>query len=264
MADQPGGVVADTATDSGTNVPRLPPAYRLVVLDPGSDPRSHAIELARNDADDGTLVWTAPRNDAGADDDFRVALVLYPESSLVDSCQLLYVAMLGVGDALGVLLEPGNELIYVWPDKLVLNSGEVARFSLDHAPPDDTGQIAWVVVGMRVRVASADDGTFVDTSVLREEGWPDASADALLDQFARHFLLWVNRWLDEGFEPIRAMWMRHCADVGQAVEVALKDGAAQGELVDLDGEGSLVLRGDDDKSTTLQVALTPSIDKAAV
>ena len=56
------------------------------------------------------------------------------------------------------------------------------------------------------------------------------------------FLAWVNRWLDEGFAPVRKAWLNHAAHKGEEIEVRLHDEILKGVFDDLDEEGHLLLK----------------------
>ena len=99
----------------------LPPAYRLVRLDRVGSTNDEAKRLAREGAEDGTLVWateqTAGRGRRGRiwaspPGNLYLSLVLRPEGSPAQAAQLSFVAALGLGEALGTLAPPLVELRY--------------------------------------------------------------------------------------------------------------------------------------------------------
>jgi BirA family biotin operon repressor/biotin-[acetyl-CoA-carboxylase] ligase len=240
--------------------PRLPAAYRLVTVPSGTDARAAAADLARAGTDDGTLVWAPPKAEAeGADTNLTFALALYPESDVSAASQLVYVLALGLADALGVVVSPGNEVFFEWPDKVLLNSGRVATITLDYPAPAEDGHLEWVILGSTVHIAGATSGTIVDTAVLRDEGWPEATATELLPHVARHFLLWVNRWLDDGFEPIRNAWLRRTVSVETDVEVPLSGSRVAGKFLDIDEDGRMVLRARNNRRCLIAISQTPLV-----
>lgn len=237
---------------------QLPAAYRLVTLAAGADARARAASLAREGADDGTLVWPRPGAKAeGFEANLVLALVLYPESGLGPASQLAYVMGLALADALGVVLSPGHDVFFEWPGNVMLNSGKVAAVTLDYPDHEEGDDVSWVVLGATVNVAGATGGSVVDTAILRDEGWPEATAAELLPHVARHFLLWVNTWLDDGFEPIRATWLRRTLAVGAEVEVPIGTSRAAGKFLEIDGDGRMVLRARNNRRRSIELRQTP-------
>ena len=237
--------------------PQLPAAYRLVTLAAGADARARAASLAREGADDGTLVWSRPEEKAeGLEANLAIALVLYPESGLGPASQLAYVMGLGLADALGVVLSPGNEVFLEWPGNVLLNSGKVAAVTLDYPDHEKDDGVSWVVLGATVNIAGATSGTVVDTAILRDEGWPEATAAEMLPHLGRHFLVWVNTWLDDGFEPIRTTWQQRTLAVGTEVEVPLGASRAAGKFVEIDSDGCMVLRARNNRRRRIELCQT--------
>jgi biotin-(acetyl-CoA carboxylase) ligase len=236
---------------------QLPPAFRLAIIDAGDDVRLAAAAMARQPTDDGTLVWAPPGDDkAGSDDNLRFALVLYPESDLLSASQLVLVTALGLADGLGVVLPGGSQVTFEWPGVLLLNGGRVAEITLDYPAAADAGSADWVVVGANLYISRPPGSSLLDTATLRDEGWPEATAAEVLKVFGRHFLSWVNRWQDDGFDPVRRVWLGRTTLVGQAVEIALEKSLAGGTFVDLDGDGRLVLEAKNGRRRKIEIRQT--------
>jgi BirA family biotin operon repressor/biotin-[acetyl-CoA-carboxylase] ligase len=51
----------------------------------------------------------------------------------------------------------------------------------------------------------------------------------------------VNRWLDDGFAPIRQSWLNHAYGLGEAIGVELARERLEGRFKDLDENGTLIL-----------------------
>jgi len=225
---------------------RLPPIYRLVAVGRTKSAAAEACRLAKRGADPATLVCARRR------DLLDCAIVLHPERTLAESRLVIYVAGLGLGDALGVVVPPGVDVTYRWPNAIEANLGTVARLV---APPDArAGDVPdWLVLRAEAALGPKADSPppagFETT--LAAEGAPVAP-DALLDAYARHFLAWLNRWLGDGFAPIRAMWLRHSAVHGETVRLAVGGRGLRGVFRDIADDGALLLEG---PKSTRRVAL---------
>jgi BirA family biotin operon repressor/biotin-[acetyl-CoA-carboxylase] ligase len=70
---------------------------------------------------------------------------------------------------------------------------------------------------------------------------PACGTEALLEAFARHFLNWVNRWLEDGFGPVRQAWLGHAQGLGETITVRLETESLEGTFHDLGPDGILLL-----------------------
>lgn len=234
----------------GPGRPRLPPAYRLVALDKVASTNDEAMRLAREGAEDGTLVWareqTAGRGRQGRvfaspPGNLYLSLVLRPDCRLSEAVQLGFVAGLAVGDAIGSVAPPMLEITYKWPNDVLLNGRKVSGILLESSAAPD-GDLAFLILGVGVNVRSHPEDTAFPATNLRFEGaQPSLDEVAVLGAFARHFLSWTNRWLEDGFEPIRRAWLNHARGKGEAIQVRLPSETLSGTFHDLDATGALIV-----------------------
>lgn len=241
---------AATANPAAPDRPRLPPAYRLVALDEVDSTNEEAKRLAAAGAEDGTLVWarsqTAGRGRRGRSWDspagnLFLSLVLRPDCGPAEAAQLGFVAALGVGDGVGSVAPPLIEVRYKWPNDVLFNDRKGAGILLESQLLPDGG-LDWLVLGVGVNVkAYPKDSDFPATSLQFEGAPPGLSEVALLEAFGRHFLSWTNRWLVDGFAPIRRAWLAHAYGLGEVITVNLPRESLRGTFRDLDQDGVLLL-----------------------
>lgn len=230
--------------------PHLPPAYRLVAHESLSSTNEEARRLAQEGAEDGTLVWAREQSQgrgrrgrdwASPRGNLYLSLVLRPDCSLADAAQLGFVAALGMGDAIGSVVPPLIEVVYKWPNDLLVNGRKAAGILLESQGAQDTA-CDWLVLGIGVNVASFPGETEFPATSLHYEGCPaDVTEVMLLEAFGRHFLGWVNRWLEDGFAPVRKAWCNHAYRLGEEIEVRLPQESLSGTFQDLDETGALIL-----------------------
>ncbi|MGQ0664295.1 MAG: biotin--[acetyl-CoA-carboxylase] ligase [Pseudomonadota bacterium] len=233
-----------------TAAPRLPPAYRLIARAALDSTNEEAKRLARAGAEDGTLVWareqSAGRGRSGRrwvspPGNLYCSLVLRPDCPPAAAAQLSFVAALGVGGGLGAIIPPLIELRYKWPNDVLLNGRKAAGILIEAEPAQGGERLDWMVLGVGVNVASHPEGTdFPATSLAFEAGIPFRCED-VLEAFARHFQSWVNRWLEEGFAPVRREWTKRAKGIGEKITVRLARERLSGTFVDLDADGALLL-----------------------
>ncbi len=230
--------------------PRLPPAYRLVAVDQAESSNDEAKRLADEGADDGTLVWVKNqsggrgrqgRNWESLSGNLTFSLILRPEVPLTEAAQLSFVSALGVGDGIGSVAPPLVEIQYKWPNDVLFNDRKGCGILLESKSASD-GSLEWLIVGIGINVRSFPRDLDPPATSLHFEGAPpDLDAVAVLEAFSRHFLTWTNRWLEDGFAPIRAAWLRHAKGVGETIQVRLPQETLSGTFKDLDEGGALLL-----------------------
>ena len=124
--------------------------------------------MALEGADDGTLLWVA------RDDRLDCAVILHPDEVLERAALVTYVAMVGLREALGVVVPPMTEVTYTWPNRIEANGGGVAAIGLELPKGAAAGSVPdWMVVFARVAVtAQPAGGSDAEPGVttLREEG----------------------------------------------------------------------------------------------
>ncbi len=219
---------------------RVPSVYRLVAVARADDVAETARTLATGGAEDGTLVW-APHE--GADrtaTDFVCAVVLRPECEVETAVQLAYVGALGLVEALGVLLPP-SPLTIAWPGTLVLKDAHIAEVRLETAPDGADGEGNWVLLLVRVHIGLRRPQDLKRLTSLCDEGCSDATGKDVLEAFARHFASWADRWLDDGFDPVRTSWMNRAEGVGTEITVPVGGAELTGTFIDVDAVGRLEL-----------------------
>jgi BirA family transcriptional regulator, biotin operon repressor / biotin---[acetyl-CoA-carboxylase] ligase len=237
------------APDRGAEV-KLPPAYRLISLDSVDSTNDEAIRLAEAGAEDGTLVWareqTKGRGRMGREfvsprGNLYLSLVLRPDCDIAAAAQLSFVAALAVGDGIGSVVPAMLEITYKWPNDVLLNERKVSGILLESKTAPGGG-IDWLVLGVGINVASYPEDTEFPATSLHFEGTPRSVTEVeVLQAFSRHLLTWINRWLDDGFAPVRQKWLSHAHGKGEIIEVRLPKETLSGTFADMDKDGVLLL-----------------------
>jgi BirA family biotin operon repressor/biotin-[acetyl-CoA-carboxylase] ligase len=232
---------------------RLPPAYRLVVLDSVDSTNEEAKRRARAGAEDGTLVWARTqahgrgrggRRWTSPPGNLYLSIVLQPDCAPARAAQLSFVAALGAGAALGQVMPPMAEVKYKWPNDILLNGRKAGGILLE-TESVARDRLEWLVLGVGINVAEHPADAAYPATSLRNEGAEDVTVEMVLEAFARHFLSWVNRWVDDGFEPVRLAWRGEARGIGGPVAVRLPEAELAGTFEDIDADGALLLRGPD-------------------
>jgi BirA family biotin operon repressor/biotin-[acetyl-CoA-carboxylase] ligase len=226
--------------------PRLPPPYRLVRYDTVGSTNDEAKRLARQGAEEGTLVWaleqTAGRGRRGhtwvsPPGNFYVSLVLRPDCPIDRAAQLGFVAALAVADALSGSLDG---LAYKWPNDVLVHGRKIAGILLESELGD--GEIPkFVIVGVGINLISSPRDTEFPATSIAEEGLRPVSPSHALEEFARYFHVSERRWREDGFAPIRLAWRARAMSLGEPIRVQLEAATLHGRFLDIDQHGALML-----------------------
>lgn len=225
----------------------IPTAFTAVEVAPDRDATETARTMAADGAEPGTLVWAA------RDDRVDCAVVLAPEAPLRDSLPVSYVLMVGIGDALGAVLPPVIAVTFGWPDRILVNGATAGgiRVSVPDACSDDAVP-DWMVAGVTIALKHdrADEGGHQPgCTTLEDEGCGAVGAIALLESFSRHLLYWIDRWLEEGFAPVKTAWLSRAAGYGPNEGMETSGAWSRRTLLRLQNDGSIRYAEGDQEST---------------
>jgi biotin-(acetyl-CoA carboxylase) ligase len=176
----------------------LPPPFRAIALREAGNAFAHAIAIA--DAEGaGTLVHV------GRFDLAEFALVLEPEETLRTVRRVFYAGMSALADALAAHAPPEKPISFEWPDAILVNGGLVGGGRLAWPAAAAGDEIpSWLVFGAMIRVTMGDEvaGDHAVGTALEEEGFDDLGSGRLVESFARHFMVALDAWHEQGFGEI--------------------------------------------------------------
>ncbi|MBL3702272.1 DUF4444 domain-containing protein [Sulfitobacter sp. BDSS02] len=218
----------------------LPP---LLVGEPasGADPMARARALAAQGCDGGTLVHDIQP------DRLRASLIVAPEVPLADAMAMLPICAVGFQNALGALAPPEVAVHLTWAGDILVNGACCGAFRVAGSTQDPNAVPDWLIVGLdlTIQLEADNPGLSPDKTSLYEEGCADIDPVLLCEAWARHTLVWINRWTEEGNAPVHADWVPLLDGVGKPVT---QDGY-QGEFLGVDEKFGMLIR--DDETTQL-------------
>ncbi len=208
----------------------LPPPFRAVALREVGDAFAHAMRIAA-DAGAGTLVHV------GRFDLAEFAVVLEPEEPLRTARRTLYAGLTALADALAVHAPPQRSISFDWPDAVRIGGGLVGGARLAWpARADEDAPPLWLVFGAVIRtVAMGGQESRLRplSAALDEEGF-DLGSDRLIETFARHLMVAVDAWQQDGFGEVARGYLSRVAP-------------EKGVRHDIDDNGDLLVRYVDKK-----------------
>ncbi len=218
------------------DAPTFPPLLTGIPVPARTDPLQKALAAAQtgDEVEPGTIHY------AENDGTFRVALTLAPEEPAGDAVRVTFAVMLGLADALGALAPPEVAVHFDWPFGVKVNGAHCGdiRVALDTRDPQ--AEPDWLIVAIDLAVAIEPGrvpGVQLDRTTLHDEGCGEITVPALIESWARHSLVWIRRYLDDGIDPVLAAWKVKCDGVGEEVPTA-----GGGTFMGLDPNGGMLLR----------------------
>jgi BirA family biotin operon repressor/biotin-[acetyl-CoA-carboxylase] ligase len=240
------------STDTEHESPQLPPHYALIRLAHVDSVMREAARRANDGAEEGTLIWATEQGDARTQRGHRwysppgnlyCSLILRPDFPNARCGQLAYVAALSAGSALAELLTPMTGLRYGWPCDLFINELRAGQIMLAASGPG-SDPYEWLALGVMINVALHPPNPEPEEfNSVHASGAAEVTVAQLLEDFARYFLHWINRWAEDGFGPIGEQWQMRANDVGEDLEVGIGEQSLRGTFVEVDEEGRLLMLG---------------------
>lgn len=231
------------------SAPSFPPLLSGQPVTGAISPFDKARAMAALGCDAGTIVHNVTPAE------LRAALVLAPEVPLAQAMAMLPACGVGFQNALGALGPPEVAVHLDWAGGIRVNGARCGRLRAAAGTRDPAALPGWLVIGLEVPVAMATDrpGERPDETALLEEGCAEVDPVTLLEAWARHTLVWIARWEDEGPRPLHAEWRGLAWGMGEEIT---REGRT-GTWLGMDEAFGMLLR---DGETTHLIPLTTVLE----
>lgn len=203
---------------------RFPPLMAGVAVKGADDPFETACAMAVCGCDGGTVVHNVQA------DRLRAAIIFAPEVTTEDAMAMLPLCGVGFQNALGALAPPEVAVHLGWDGGIRVNGAHCGRLRVAAAEADTDQVPDWLIVGLEVPIlqTASDPGENPDVTALYDEGCAGIDPAHLLESWARHCLVWINRWSDEGNAPLHVAWSGLLQGTGETATRAGKNGTFLG------------------------------------
>jgi biotin-(acetyl-CoA carboxylase) ligase len=186
---------------------QLPPGFQLLTLREVGDAFAHATANAA-DLGAGALVYV------GRFDLAEFALVLEPDEPLRTARRTFYAGMAALADALAAHAPPEKPMRIDWPDGIRVDGGLVGGGRLASAEGSEDEPPDWLVFGAMIRTVAmgeGEPGLRPLVSALEDEGFDDLGSGRLVESFARHFMVGLDAWQEQGFGAVAKSYLAYLA-----------------------------------------------------
>ncbi len=182
----------------------LPPPFRAIALREVGDAFAHAVAVAEREGA-GTLVHV------GRFDLAEFAVVLEPDEPLRTARRAIYAGMAALADTLAAHAPPEKPIAIAWPDTLLVDGGLVGGGRLTWpADAKENEPPSWLVFAGMIRtvaIGENEPGLNPLAAALADEGFVDLGSGRLVESFARHLMVAIDAWQQDGFAEIARSYL---------------------------------------------------------
>lgn len=222
----------------------------IVYLDSTTSTMDAAFRLGFEGAREGTVVaaehqtkgkgrmgrvWCSPKGQG-----IYLSVILRPSVPASETAQLTLLSAVAVSEA--IKKAAGIQTSIKWPNDLLIQGKKTAGILTELSAEMD--RVHFVVIGIGINVNTPLSALPPQATSLKHETRREISRVELVQEVLRFLDAWYGRLNKEGFLPIVRRWKELSLTLGHRVRVADSDGFVEGEAIDLDEHGGLVLRND--------------------
>lgn len=205
----------------------------------------------------GDLAWSDDL------DQLHFALVLEPETGRAHCPEILFAAMVAIGDSIGALGPPELAVTYRWPSIILVNEAQIGFADLEISGTAQDDVPDWMILSiqlaLRPKRGAPEPGMSREATTLWEEGCADLSRPVLLESMSRHIVNLIHGWSEDGFASIHEQWWGRRSETGTLADGAVQSvGEAKGTLIGLDETGNALIKSDDE---TRSVAVADALGR---
>jgi BirA family biotin operon repressor/biotin-[acetyl-CoA-carboxylase] ligase len=197
------------------------------------------------EAGEATPLWImAARQTAGrgrrgrawdmAEGNLAATLLLRPEASQAITGQLSFAAALAAAEMVQHFA-PGAAVTVKWPNDVLTEGRKIAGILLE-------GGKDWLAIGIGVNLAHHPEGMAFPATSLPQLGIAPPSCDQAIGLLAARFAHWYDAWMENGFEALRAAWLKRASGLGAPITARLPHETRAGVFEGIDASGALLLK----------------------
>ncbi|MBL4739536.1 MAG: biotin--[acetyl-CoA-carboxylase] ligase [Sneathiella sp.] len=231
----------------------LPPFFSLSAFDTIGSTNEYARELADQGAIEGQLVWSRVQEQGvgrrgrewtSPEGNLYCSLLIRPDCTAAEGAKLSFLVAVALHKTLHEFLPMGSDLALKWPNDLLVNKQKIAGILLE-SKSNASGNLDWLVIGTGVNIENYPKVTEgLPATCLKKEGGR-GSVNRVLESYCLNLLELYTIWQEDGFEPIRQMWLKRATGIGSPIIVRLADKEFSGIFSGLDPSGALILTDND-------------------
>jgi len=223
---------------------------KIILLDTAVSTMDEAFKLGMENCPEGTVVcaesqskgrgrlgrvWASPKNKG-----LYFSFVLRPPLPLNQLAQLTLMSAVALAEA----VENISELkpLIKWPNDVLLGSGKLAGILTELRAESD--QVKFVVVGIGLNVNATVSQLPGGSSSLKAAAGSSFDRALVFQAILRSLEKWYLKILHHEFSQVMDEWKKRSATLKKRIRISDPNGIIEGEALDLDEDGALLIRKD--------------------
>jgi BirA family biotin operon repressor/biotin-[acetyl-CoA-carboxylase] ligase len=223
---------------------------KVIVLDSVSSTMDEAFRLGMENCPEGTVVcaesqskgrgrmgraWSSPKARG-----LYFSLVLRPKLPLNKLAQLTLMSAVALAEAVEEIssLKP----LIKWPNDLLLGNQKLAGILTELRAESD--QVKFVVVGIGLNINTPSHQLLSEAVSLKGAAGESFDRARVFQAILRSMEKWYVKLCRHEFPKVMDAWKERSATLKKRVRISEPGGAIEGEAVDLDEDGALLIRKD--------------------
>jgi BirA family biotin operon repressor/biotin-[acetyl-CoA-carboxylase] ligase len=223
---------------------------KVIVLDTVTSTMDEAFRLGMENCPEGAVVcaeaqskgrgrlgraWTSPKGKG-----LYFSFVLRPDLPLNQLAQLTLMSAVALAEA----IENVSDLkpLIKWPNDILWEGHKLAGILTELRAESD--QVKFVVVGIGLNVNTSAHQLISGASSLKVAGGHSFDRTEVLQAILRSLEKWYLKILNHEFVSVMEEWKKRSATLKKRVRITDPAGVIEGEAIDLDEDGALLVRKD--------------------
>lgn len=201
----------------------------------------------------GGVVWSKVQSEGrgrydrdwvSEDGNLFVSILLTPGVPLEECVQLSLLAAVSIAEMLEDILPEPERVTLKWPNDVLVDGKKIAGILLESFC-DQKQNERWIVVGIGINILHAPERVAYPSTYLQEQGLDIVSAKIILSRLLYHFGQRYEMACVDGFQDVRAAWLKRAHAVGDTLRITLPDAIIEGTFNGLSNQGELILKDGD-------------------
>ena len=178
-------------------------------------------------------VWNSPKGKG-----IYLSIILRPKLSLMDTAKLTLLSAVAVCEAIRKVT--GVVVNIKWPNDILFENKKIAGILTELNAEADC--VKFIVVGIGINVNTSSKSLPSQATSLKQMMGQKVSRVKLLQEVLQGLEMWYENMQLNGFSPMIEQWKSLSCTLGRQVSLSNPSGDIEGEAVDVDEYGGLVIR----------------------